>query len=763
MKGTSVRGVAVSMLKGAKSLLLLLVLTTLAWAATEFDFRPPAKPSDPTAAAIMSDLAARLIPVYQDSDPERYLANLSALQMAVGDYSAADISRQSLRERRRKTDFGHPVGRALIYDIYVHAKALEAQNRITFAEAFTSSFRESIRRLDDHDAYLVTQWLGASPSFYQDALQKAFDRQRAQDSIDEAEAVELIWKYDWYDAYRTFGPLVVLLNAEEDHRRYANGEVQIPTRHGTTISAMVIRPSTLDRPLPTLLEFRLDDLQSYAKDCAAHGFVGVVAYVRGTENPHAIIPFQREGEDARAVIDWIAKQPWSDGRIGIYGEGYGGYMAWAAAKGRSPALKAIAPSVSMAPGVNMPMEGNIFKNWSYGWSLQMASSAASTESDDDAAKWRALDEKWYRSGRRYRDMGRIYGKNNPIFIRWLNHPSYDRFWQRLVPYREQFARIDIPVLSMTGYFAAGEPGDLYFFTQHHRYNPHADDKLLIGPYDDAMMQRGLAANIHGYEVDSAALVDFRELRIQWFEHVFKGAATPALVANNVNYQTMGGNSWQHADSLDAMAGKPLRFYLDAAAGEANHRLALAQRKKSNDAFVLQTVSLNDRKDAAWTPSLDFISKSLAPRHAAIFVSDPLTKATEFNGLFSGRLDFTVNKMDVDLSISMYELLPTGDYIRLFSPTYEFRASYTRDRTHRHLLRAGERQELTFKSERLTSRQLQPGSRLVMVLGINKRPDREINYGTGGDVSEESIADGKIPLKVRWYSGSYVDIPVRIRE
>ena len=757
------RAVVGNMRKGAKSLLLFLVLATVVRAATEFDFRPPARPSDPATAAIMSDLAARLIPVYQDSDPERYLANLSALQMAVGDYAAADISRQALRERRRKTDFGHPVSRALIQDIYAHAKALEGQNRMTFAEAFTNAFRESIRRLDDHDAYLVTQWLGASPALYQEALQKAFDRQRTQDSIDEAEAVELIGKYDWYDAYRTFGPLVVLLNAEEDHRRYANSEVQIPTRHGTTISAVVIRPNTLERPLPTLLEFRLDDLQSYAKDCAAHGFVGVVANVRGTENSNAFVPFELEGEDARAAIDWIAKQPWSDGRVGIYGEGYGGYMAWAAAKGRPPALKAIATSVSMAPGVNMPMEGNIFKNWSYGWSLEMASSAPSTEGDDDMAKWRALDEKWYRSGRRYRDMGRIYAKHNPIFIRWLNHPSYDRFWQRLVPYRQQFARIDIPVLTMTGYFAASEPGDLYFFTQHHRYNPHADDKLLIGPYDDAMMQRGLSTNIHGYQVDAAALVDYRELRIQWFEHVFKGAATPALVANNVNYQTMGGNSWQHADSLDAMAGKPLRFYLDAVAGEANHRLALAQRKKGNDAFVLQTVSLIDRKDSAWTPSADFISKSLAPRHGAIFVSNPLTKATEFNGLFSGRLDFTVNKMDVDMSVTLYELLPTGDYVRLFSPTYEFRASYTRDRTRRHLLKAGERQELVFKSERMTSRQLQPGSRLVMVLGINKRPDREINYGTGGDVSEESIADGKVPLRVRWYSDSYIDIPVRIKE
>jgi len=49
---------------------------------------------------------------------------------------------------------------------------------LTFAEAFTSAFRESVRRLDDHDANAVTRWLGASPAFYQEALQRAFDQWR---------------------------------------------------------------------------------------------------------------------------------------------------------------------------------------------------------------------------------------------------------------------------------------------------------------------------------------------------------------------------------------------------------------------------------------------------------------------------------------------------------------------------------------------------------------------------------------------------------
>jgi hypothetical protein len=160
------------------------------------------------------------------------------------------------------------------------------------------------------------------------------------------------------------------------------------------------------------------------------------------------------------------------------------------------------------------------------------------------------------------------------------------------------------------------------------------------------------------------------------------------------------------------------------------------------------------------PSIDLINASLATRNDAMFVSEPLSKPTEFNGLFSGRLDFTVNKMDMDLNLILYERLAGGEYIRLFSPSYELRASYARDRVHRHLLRAGERQELTFRSERLTSRRLSQGSRLVLVLGINKRPDREINYGTGNDVSEESIADGKVPLKIRWHNDSYIEIPIR---
>jgi uncharacterized protein len=682
--------------------------------------------------------------------------------MAAGDYVAADRSRRLLRDRRRKADFGLPISRSVIFDMYAHARAAEADGRITFADAFAAAFRDSIQRLPDKDAYVVTRWLGAAPAEYREALQAAFDQQRARDSIDQSDAIELVWKYVAAEAFRTFGPLVILLNAEDDSRRYAvDNDVVIPARDGEDIFATVIRPRNAGNALPTLLEFTIYDSQVYAKECAARGYVAVVAYTQGTRpDAQVTAPYEHDGEDARAVINWIAMQPWSDGRVGMYGEEYSGFTPWAAATQMPSALKAIATATATAPGINFPMQGNIFHNSAYQWSLQVADTEAYGENaDNDPERWRLLNQKWYRSGRRFRDLSRLFGKPSPIFNRWLNHPSYDKFWQKLIPYKQQFAHIDIPVLSISGYFAASQPGDLYYFTQHHHYNPRADHVLIIGPYDDRLMQRGLSANLNGYQVDSAARIDFRELRFQWFDHIFKGGATPSLLKDSVNYQVMGSNEWRHAPSLDAMAGKSLKFYLEpsATATATGHRLVLRRKKASG--YFQQKMSFVDRLDAAWTPSIDLVNRSLAPRHGMMFVSEPLSQSTEFAGLFSGRLDFTVNKMDVDLNISLFELLANGDYVRLFSPIYEFRASYARDRARRHLLGEGERRQLTFRSERLTSRLLQKGSRLVMILGVNKRPDRQINYGTGKDVSEESIADGKTPLKIRWYSDSYIDIPV----
>ena len=741
----------------AKSLLLfaLLAFAPLWAAAQDLEFHPPQSATDPSVPAVMRDLAGRVLPVYQDSDQDRFLANLSALQLVAGDYTSAAATRQALRDRRN----GRPIGRTVLYDIYARARAIEASQKVPFAQAFTQAYREIVPRLNDQDEYLATKWFGVPLSALQENLQRAFDQRRAKGSITLPQAIDLVWTYLSYDALRNFGPLVTELDAQEDRRRYVTDEnVPIMTPDGATLSVTLVRAKSA-KPLPALLEFTLYVSQNDARESAARGYVGVVAYARGVygsvDKP---VLFENDGEDARAVINWIAKQPWSDGRVAIYGSGYSGFVAWAAAKKMPPALKAIATSDAVAPGIDVPMAGNIFRNSAYRWAFQATNTRGSDEKFfNDDAQWNKFEQDWYKSGRRYREFAGMFGSHSQLFRRWLSHPTYDSFWQKMVPYREQFAHITIPVLTTTGYYADGEVGALYYFTQHLRYNPKANHTLLVGPYDEGVMRRGPSPVLRGYAVDPAALVDLRELRYQWFDATFKQGKAPALLKDRVNYEVMAANEWRHVPSIEAMANASLRFYLEE--DPSSDRNRLNPNKVPETSFLPQTFDLADRSDAQSTSPEDLVTRTLKPQNGEMFVSEPLQQPTEVSGLLSGRLDFTVNKMDMDLYVTLYEQLASGEYVALCEP-YEFRASYAKDRAKRHLLRAGVRQQLPFKSERLTSRKVAAGSRIVVVLGIVKRPDRQINYGTGDDVSEESIDDARIPMKIRWYGGSYIDLPIR---
>ena len=93
-------GRAVSAL--TKSLLWFVVLAFAPlWAgAQELEFHPPQNAADASVSGVMRDLALRILPVYQDSDQDRFLANLSALQLVAQDYPSAAATRQNLRARR---------------------------------------------------------------------------------------------------------------------------------------------------------------------------------------------------------------------------------------------------------------------------------------------------------------------------------------------------------------------------------------------------------------------------------------------------------------------------------------------------------------------------------------------------------------------------------------------------------------------------------------------------------------------------------------
>lgn len=740
---------------------LLLALPPVFAAEQRFDLDTPALAAAPaaTAATAMRDLARRILPVYAEPDPLRYLAQLSMLQAAAGDYAAALDSRRLLRDRQRDAGVA-PTELAALFDLYTQARAEAAAGATPFAQAFTPAFRERTATLADRDAYALASWLRTPPATFEQVLRRMLEELRGEPSVELPQALALVDTWLALEARRSFGAWTETLIAEDSRRRYQSQEqLRVPGADGATLRARIVRPRHHEGRLPALLEFRIDSVAGEAEASAAHGYVGVVAYVRGQRAPGmpagrgAIQPFEHDGADARAVIAWIARQPWSDGRVGMIGERYSGFAAWAAAKRAPPALKAIATANAMAPGIDFPTQGGVFHNDAYRWLAQPRGSR-------DGARWQGLDERWYRSGRAYRELDLVARNPEPVFQRWLSHPSYDRYWQKFIPLRDQFAGIALPALSITGYYAEHAAGALYYFNEHLRYRPQAAHTLLIGPYDDDALQRVRPAPLlRGYALDSAALVDLRELRYQWLDSVFRNAAKPALLQDRLNYQPMGTGRWRHAASPAAVASERLRFYLQPAAGGA--ALRLSPQPPAAATVIQQSLQLAGRDDADTPPPPAILGRAADAPHALRFVSEPLTQATEFAGVFDGVLDFTVNKMDMDLNLALYEQLASGQYLLLCAPT-ELRASYAGDRAQRRLLRAGMRQQLRFSSARFCARQLQAGSRLLLLLGINKRADRQINHGSGKAVSDETVADAGAALKIQWHGGSYLELPVAAR-
>ncbi|HZP12201.1 MAG TPA: CocE/NonD family hydrolase [Nevskiaceae bacterium] len=729
------------------AIVALLALASVFARADDFGFTAPAAATDPAVGDALRDLAERILPVYQEPDQNRYLANLSALQLVAGNYQAADGSRRALRQRRIG-EGQQPDSRAILIDLYARARAQAEKDNVPPAQAFAQAFRETVPQLPDADAYAVTTWLGAPAGAYEEPLQRALNRARGHASISVDDAIHLMWTYLALEADRSFAPQLAALGSQEDERRFIVADDVVIKSGRARIHARVVRPKGDDK-LPALLEFSMVDREADARACAAHGYAGIVAYVRGKDVhgknvDDVVIPFEHDGEDARAVIRWITRQPWSDGRVGMYGSGYAGFTAWAAAKHLPKALKAIATTDAMAPGIDFPAEGRVFRNGAYRWAYNNTQADAETLDD---AQWRAIDQRWYQSGKSYADLDRLAKRPSRAFHRWLGHPSYDRYWQKMIPFGDEFARVDIPVLTTSGFAGHTEAGALYYFDEHTRHRRKADHTLVLGASDDSIL------------LDTAQTpgrVDLRELRLQWFDHVLKGAERPALLADRVNYQLAGTSEWRHVAKLDAMPAGTSRWYFDVSAKGTRHRLAA--KPTSGKGSVALTVDFADRSDVNARITADAVLRNPAIARAVLFASEPLREATDVAGLVSGELDFKLNREDVDLRVSLYEQLADGSFQAISDP-YEFRASYAADRTTRQPLARNQRQKLAFRSEQIASRRLQAGSRILVLVAVNKRVDRQINYGSGKDVSEETIADAKHPLKVQWLGG-FVELPMK---
>lgn len=558
---------------------------------------------------------------------------------------------------------------------------------------------------------------------------------------------------------KIFAALFALLPAFGAHAE----EVLIKTKDGATLSLTVQLPVEAKGKLPTVLVFDI-----YAKELvadqqagefAARGYAGVVAYTRGKgRSPDAPVPYEYDGRDAREVIDWITRQPWSNGKVGMVGGSYSGFTAWAALKNPHPALKGIAVSAAAIPGQGLPMYNNVFLNANYAWAFYTTNNKLLDDAVySQSQRWWDLARNWFFSGKPYREIDAVDGTPNPWLQRWLQHPAFDAYWQRMVPYGKDFARIGIPVLTITGYYDDAQISAVQYLKEHVKRRHGAEHYLVIGPYDHVGTHaRHKPDTLRGYDLDEAAKVDSAELKMGFMDHVLRGGDLPKLLADRINYEVMGGNEWRHVPTLAAMhpAARKLYFSKDIRQG----LMSLNAAPPAADSFVTHTVDLGDRVrfHGFHAYPAPIVQTPLSQVTEAIFASEPQPDGTTVSGPFAGELLVSINKKDFDVGVAVYEARADGG---LFHLGYALqRASYVEDPTKRTLLTPGKPTRIRFETT-IVSKRLAPGSSLLVLVDANKHPMAQVNYGTGKDVSDESIDDAGDPLEIRILSGSYITVPV----
>jgi putative CocE/NonD family hydrolase len=698
------------------------------------------------------------------TEPQQRLEYQFRLQLACGNYAMALSSLDELNKSRPPPPAWQTVEPLLREELHARAKVLEAREKIPYAGALTRSLSEKFSKYDDRTAADSAWFLGLPP----DAARAILDRQRQQiegrRSLTPAELMEVIRWYVTLQAVSSFEPTLDAAIAVDDARRFIiDRGVLIKTRDGATIAADVVRPKRLTGPQPAVLHFTIYTSPPInlrdAKDAAVRGYVGVFANARGKYlSTDKIVPWETEVRDTHDVIDWISRQPWSDGKVGMFGNSYEAFVQWAAAKNLHPALKTIVPSAATSPGNGMPMQNNVFQNGQYAWSLQVTNDRYTGDpSLHDRNRWFSLFTKWFESGRPLREIDAIDGTPNEILQRQLRHPSYDAYWQGMQPYEKEFGSINIPVLSLTGYFDDAGSAAVNYLVEHNRYNRKAEHYLVIGPYwHNGILTGWKDPTVNGYAIDPVAQIDTIALIYQWFDYVLRGAPKPALLEDRINYQVLGTNTWRHAPSIAKMANRTLRLYLTNQ--KVGKRYDLSPQRPAADGYVEQMVDLADRETTInLFPDQAYLDTPDAPTRIA-YVSAPFEEPVAVSGMITGELKAAINRRDFDFTWALYEAMPDGKYFNL--SYYLGRASYAADRTTRSLLMPGKIASLPFSRTPLTARQLSKGSRLLLLVTVNKNQHAQVNYGTGGDVSDESVADAKPPLEVRWHNASFIDVPLR---
>jgi uncharacterized protein len=550
--------------------------------------------------------------------------------------------------------------------------------------------------------------------------------------------------------------------------------VKIPMRDGVKLNATVYLPEPHPEPLPvifTLTPYISDSYHPRAYYFSQHGYVFALIDVRGRGNSEGKFePFTNDGTDGHDIVEWLAKQSWCNGKVTMWGGSYAGFDQWSTLKEFPPHLATIVPAAAAHPAVDFPFFKNIFYSYDIQWLSFTSGVTPQQNLFGESSFWIQKFREMYMNHLPFSELDKVVGNTTSHFQTWLKHPTPDEYWSSMAPTNEDYAKINIPVLTITGHYDGDQGGAMEYYQRHMKYGS-AEGKpkhfLIIGPWDHAGT-RTPQASFGGLKFGDASLLDMNKLHTEWYDWTMKSGKKPEFLKDQIAYYVTGADQWKYGKSLESLANDKKTLYLSSSgiANDVFHSGSMSEKKPDKSGADEYVYDPLDKRPAEL--ETEEVEANLTDQRFAlnlfgnglVYHTDPFSEATELTGFMKFVGWISMDVPDTDFQVSVYEILSDGGSILLSQDL--LRARYRDSLREAKLVKSGEINQYEFKGFTFISRRIAKGSKLRLVINIPNSINIQKNYNSGGDVSKETAKDARtahVKLHHDSEHASFLEIPI----
>ncbi|MGE0555901.1 MAG: CocE/NonD family hydrolase [Gemmatimonadales bacterium] len=528
--------------------------------------------------------------------------------------------------------------------------------------------------------------------------------------------------------------------------------VRIPMRDGVQLTADVWRPEDgLRHPVLLVRTPYLRTglgLVDWGRYFAERGYAFVAQDTRGRGDSDGEFSFfAGDGEDGYDTIEWLARQPWSNGKVGMLGVSYLGTVQWLAAKHRPPHLTCMAPT---APGGRwfdeLPYLGGAFAHaWALNW---VNGTSGRTLQTPNAA---GVDWERVLAHRPLLTADSVMGRVMPLYRSWLEHPVEGPFWRRIELRAEDFAGIAIPTLTTTGWYDADQPGSLMYWRELMANAPKPSEHfLVIGPWGHAETFVGGKTRVGELEFPPSVVIDNKQAHLDFFDWCLKGGGS--YDAPRARIFVTGANEWRSYDSYPPKDVVPTPLYL-ASGGKANGRSGDGRLVwRAEPRSLPDTFTYDPKRPVPAAIEVAAIDRQrLQDRpDVLVYTGESLREPLELIGSVFVDLTVASDALDTDFVAVLSDVHPDGKAVQLGSRIAIKRARYRNGYAREELLEPGRPTPIRIELFDVAHR-FPAGHRLRLEVTSSAAPYYNPNQNTGNPVATD--VDWKVAHQAVFHDAS----------